>query len=392
MARTNYSCGIDVGTHTTRVVVIGYSKEDGSPYTLALGQASTKGMRLGYITNIDQVASSIKEAVGQAEKILGSKIKRAYVSIGGISLGSIVLNGSVIISRADQEITRLDISKALTDSEENLEILNKKIIHIIPIGYKLDGKDIHGRPEGMKGVKLEVKTLFITCLKQNIEDLVSALATAGIEAQDVIASPIASATILLTAKQKTAGCALVDIGAETVSVAVFENGLLMSLQVFSIGSMDITKDVALGFRIALEEAESIKLGSVIGGDYPKKKIDEIIEARLSDIFELVGNHLKRQRRSELLPAGIIITGGGAHIGRIEELAKNQLKLPCRVGPVDNLINNKLKIRDWSWYTAFGLALSQNNEENTNLNVDNSFGDNIKQVKEFLKQLLKQLLP
>ncbi|MEK7586164.1 MAG: cell division protein FtsA [Patescibacteria group bacterium] len=391
MARTNYTCGIDVGTHTTRVVVMGYAKEDKTPYLLATGLASTMGMRLGYITNIDHVTKSIKDAVAQAEKTLGYKIKRACVSIGGISLGSIVSNGQVIISRADQEVTHLDISKALADSEENLEILNKKIIHMIPVGYKLDGKDLHGRPEGMKGVKLEVKTLFITCLKQNIEDLITALGLAGIEVEDVVASPLASAMILLNHKQKAAGCALIDIGAETVSIAVFENSLLMSLQVFSIGSMDITKDVALGFRIALEEAESLKLGSVIGGDYPKKKVDEIIEARLSDIFELVGNHLKRQRRYELLPAGVIITGGGSHINRIEELARAQLKLPCRVGPIDGSINSKLKIRDFSWYTAFGLALSAT-DGSVNNNREHSIGDNVNQVKGFFKSLLSQLLP
>ncbi len=387
----NYTCGIDVGTHTTRVVVVGYTKEDKSPYTLAVGQAATSGMRLGYITNTDHVATSIKEALRQAEKTLGFKIRKAYVSIGGISLGSIVSIGSVVISRADQEITHLDISKALADSEENLEILNKKIIHIIPIGYKLDGKDIHGRPEGMKGVKLEIKTLFVTCLKQNIEDLITSLALAGIEVEDVIASPIASSVMLLGTKQRAAGCALIDIGAETVAIAVFENNLLMSLQVFSIGSMDITKDVALGFKIALEEAESIKLGSVTGGDYPKKKVDEIIEARLSDIFELVGNHLKRQRRSELLPAGVVITGGGSHIGRIEELARTQLKLPARVGPVDSAIINKFKIRDSSWYTAYGLALSAT-DSSLNSNIHSSIGDNIKQVKGFFKTLLSQLLP
>ena len=390
MAKTHYTCGIDVGTHTTRVVVLSFNKEEGVYTTVATGQASTEGMRLGYITNTDIVSKSIKEAVKQAEKTIGSKIKKAYVSIGGISLGSVVSSGSVIISRADQEVTHLDISKALSDSEENLEILNKKIIHTIPIGYKLDGKDLHGRPEGMKGVKLEVKTLFITCLKQNIEDLITALGLAGIEAEDIIASPIANAHILLNTKQKAAGCALLDIGAETVSIAVFENNLLMSLQVFPIGSMDITKDIALGFRISLEEAESIKLGSVIGGDYPKKKIDEIVEARLGDIFELAGNHLKRQRRSELLPAGIILTGGGVHIGRIEEIAKNLLKLPCRIGPADSSINNKFKIRDWSWYTAFGLALSST--DNNSNDGQNAIGENVTQVKGFLKSILSQLLP
>lgn len=370
---------------------MGSNKESKALEVLAVGSSATSGMRLGYITNTDQVAKSIKEAVGQAEKSFGSKIKKAYVSIGGINLGSVVSTGSVVVSRADQEITHLDISKALADSEENLDILNKKIIHIIPISYKLDGKELHARPEGMKGIKLEVKTLFVTCLKQNIEDLITACALAGIEVEDIIASPLASSSILLNPKQRAAGCALVDIGAETVSIACFENHLLLSLQVFSIGSMDITKDVALGFKIGLEEAESIKLGSVIGGDYPKKKIDEIIEARLSDIFELIENHLKRLRRNELLPAGIIFTGGGSYINKIEDLARTSLKLPAHVGPMDGSISSKFKIKDSSWYTAFGLAMSFS-DGSQNSAIANSLGDNVKEVKGFFKSILSQLLP
>jgi cell division protein FtsA len=391
MTKNNINIGIDIGTHTTKVVVVGYDKETKSPCLIASGSSDTVGMRLGYITNIDLVGESIKKAVKQAESLLGGvKIRKACVSIGGISLGSTISTGSVIISRADQEITQLDISKALAFCEENLDIVNKKIIHIIPVAYKLDGKDIHGRPEGMHGIKLEVKTLFITCLKQNLEDLITALGIANIEATDVIASPIALSTVLLNTKQKTAGCALVDIGAETVSVSVFENNLLITLQVYSIGSMDITKDVALGFKIALEEAESVKLGSVLGGDYPKKKVDEIIEARLGDIFELVENSLKRIKRNELLPAGIIITGGGAHIARIEEIARKQLNLPAKVGPVDTTINSKLKIKDASWYSAYGLALTST--QGINGNIQNSLGDSVKQVKGFFKSILSQLLP
>ena len=391
MAKTSYTCGIDVGTHITRVAVVGYTKEDGSPYTIATGQSPTEGMRLGYVANTDKVAESIKNAVSQAEKTLGAKVKRAIISIGGISLSSVVSSGQAIISRADQEVTHLDVSKAISDSEESLELLNKKIIHIIPISYKLDGKDEHGRPEGMKGVKLEVKTLFVTCLKQNIEDIITAFGLADIEVTDVIATPIASGNILLNNKQRMAGCALLDIGAETVSMAVFENGILISMQVFPIGSMDITKDIALGLRIGLDESESIKLGSVIGGDYPKKKIDEIIEARLGDIFELAENSLKRLRRNELLPAGVVITGGGAHISKIEDIAKRDLKLPCRVGPIDSILSNKLKIRDWSWYTAYGLALS-GGSSNKNENIHSQIGDNVKEVKGFFKSLLSQLLP
>ncbi|KKP65971.1 MAG: Cell division protein ftsA [Candidatus Nomurabacteria bacterium GW2011_GWE1_35_16] len=390
MTKNNFNVGIDIGTHTIKVVVTGINKDNGSPCVLATGTSETVGMRLGYIVNIDLVAESLKKAIKLAEATLGSKIRKACVSIGGISLGSMISTGSVIISRADQEITELDVSKVLAISEENLDIINKKIIHIIPIAYKLDGKDIHGRPQGMHGIKLEVKTLFITCLKQNLDDLITVLGLANIEVSDVLASPVALSTILLNSRQKTTGCALVDIGAETVSLSVFENNLLISLQVFSIGSMDITKDVALGFKIALEEAESVKLGSVIGGDFPKKKVDEIIEARLGDIFELVDNHLKRIRRSELLPAGIVITGGGAHITKIEEIAKKQLNLPAKVGPVDTTINNKFKIKDASWYVAYGLALNSSSEGNNNM--QSSIGDNVKQVKGFFKSILSQLLP
>jgi len=389
LLKNKISVGIDIGTHTTRVVVLGYNKENKDPHIIAVGQSQTEGMRLGYITNIDRVLESLKKAIDQAENTIGFKIRSAYVSVGGISLSSAVSSGSVIISRADQEITNLDISKALADSEENLDIINKKIIHVIPVGYKLDGKDIYGRPEGMRGIKLEVKTLFVICLKQNIEDLMTVFALAKIEVLDVIAAPIASSNVLLGTKQKAAGCALIDIGAETVSIACFENNLLISLQVFSIGSMDITKDVALGFKIALEEAESVKIGSVLGGDYPKKKVDEIIEARLSDIFELVGNHLKRLRRSELLPAGVIITGGGAHINKIEEIARTQLKLPAKVGPVDETIQSKYKVRDASWYTALGLALTSTNGSSIS---NSSMGDSLKQIRGFFKSLLSQLLP
>lgn len=391
MVKNNYTCGIDIGTNTTRVVVLGYKKGNENLSVLAVGRAETEGMRRGYITNIDQVSGSIKKAVQQAETMFGSRIRKAFVSIGGISLTSVVSTGSVITSKSDQEITILDVSKAVASSETGLDLLNKKIIHTIPIGYKLDGKEIYVRPEGMHGVKLEARTLFITCLKQNIDDLATALALAKIEVEDIIASPIADSVILLSPKQKVAGCALVNIGSETVSLACFENNLLISLQVFPIGSMDITKDIALGLKISLEEAESIKLGSVIGGDYSKKKIDEIIEARLGDIFELIENHLKRIRRSELLPAGLIFTGGGTYINNIEELARNQLKLPARIGPVDTTINNKFKVRDASWYTAFGLALSST-EGYSDETIQNLIGNNLKQVKGFLKSVFSQLLP
>jgi cell division protein FtsA len=391
MIKNNYTCGIDIGSHSIKVMIIGFDKNKKEISTLATGFAQTEGVRFGYINNVNKTAESIKKAVSQAENILGIKIRKAHVSIGGISLVSAISNGSVIISKADQEITNLDVNKVIANSEENFDSTNKKIVHSIPLAYKLDGKEIYVRPEGLRGIKLEVKTLFITCLKQNIEDLVTAFALNKIDVEEIIASPLITANILLNNKQKVAGCILVDIGAETVSTVVFENNLPISVMVFSIGSMDITKDIALGLKVSLDEAESIKLGSVIGGDYSKKKVDEIIEARLNDIFELIDNQLKRLKRNELLPAGIILTGNGSSIKNIEEIARNQLKLPVRIGPADININNKFKIADLSWYTALGLGLFSNDELFTDQN-NNNLDSNISEVKSFFKSIFSQFLP
>lgn len=384
------SVGIDIGTHTTRVVVLENINGEDYPVLLGNGSSATSGIRQGYIANIKQVSDSIRRAVHNAEKSCGDiKIKKAYVSIGGISLLSVTSVGSAIISKADGEITNLDVAKALANSEENLDIPNRKIIQSYPLAYKLDGKEIHGHPEGMRGIKLEVKALYITCLKQNIEDIVTAFAEANIEIIDIIPSQLATGSVVLSEKQKMAGSALVDIGAETVSLAIFENNMPISLAVFPIGGMDITKDVALGFRIDLEEAENVKIGSLIG-NFPKKKIDEIVEARLGDVFELIENHLKRIKKNGLLPAGIVIVGGGSYIQRIDEIAKRDLRLPARIGPVDIAVNSRYKIKDASWYTAAGLALySKNNIQSDEVNP---LRGNIKQVKGFFKSILSQLLP
>lgn len=389
--RNNISVGIDIGTNVTKVIVLGENKENHELSVLGTGSSPTNGMRLGFITNTSHVAESLSKAIKQAEIASNIKIRSAYISCGGINLSAVLSSGSIIISRADQEITSLDINKVLENCEKNLELINKKIVHIIPLSYKLDGKEIFERPEGMHGIKLEVKTLFVVCSKQNIEDLITVMGMANIEVIDIVASPVALGNILIGTKQKNAGCAIIDIGTDTVSMAVYENNLLISLQVFQIGGLDITKDIALGLRISLDEAESIKHGSVIGINYPKRKIDEIIEARLSDIFELAENHLKKIRRNQLLPAGITITGGGSNINQIDEIARNQLKIPAHIGPVDNSIDNKYKVKDQSWYTALGLALYSNSNSQNN-NTNNFLGDNLGLFKNILKSFFKQLMP
>mgnify|MGYP001616580179 FL=1 len=365
-----------------------FFKGEKNPKILGIGEAETKGLRHGCVVHSLQTTTSIKNAVAMAERSSGIKIKRAFVSIGDPSLRGEYSNGSVIVSKADGEVTNLDINKVLVDCENNLNLNNKKIIQSFPVSFRLDGKEVLGRLEGMRGTKLEAKTLFVTYSMQHLEDLIGAVAEAGVETIDVIASPLAISQIVLSEKQKIVGVAVVAIGSETVSLSVFENGLPMSSHSFSIGSSDITNDIALGFKISLESAERLKKGNT-EETYSKKKLDEIIEARLSDIFELIENHLKKIKRNELLPAGIVFVGGGANILGLEEFSKSVLKLPSSVGKTEIFENTKTKLRDPSWFTALGLIVA--GREN-NSSSEGSFSGLLKDLKNTIKSSMKQLMP
>jgi cell division protein FtsA len=205
----------------------------------------------------------------------------------------------------------------------------------------------------MKGVRLEIDYLFITCLAQHEEALAQAVEDADIEVVDQMASPLASSYILLTKEQRMKGCVLANIGAETVSIVVYDENVPISVKVFPMGSSHITDDIALGLRISLDEAERVKLGKLSGQMYPRKKIDDIIASRLSSLFTLIDKHLKSLGRRGPLPAGIIISGGGAGIGSISDIAKGALKLPARLA--EFRLSTDSKIRDATWAVAYGLA-------------------------------------
>lgn len=384
----NISIGIDVGSWTTRVVVGEFEKGERNPKIIGVGESETKGVRHGYVVNSELATLSIRNAVKSAEQSSNIKIKRAFVSISGATLRSEISSGEAIISKADGEVTSLDVNKALEDCEDNLNTTNKKIIQVYPISYRLDGKEVLGRLEGMRGTKLEVKALFVTYSIQHLEDLISCLADAGIETIDVVPASIATSNLVLTEKQKIVGVALVDIGAETTSLTVFENGKAIFIYTFPIGSTDITNDIALGFKIPLEKAESLKRGE-LDENFSKKKLDEFTEARLGDIFELIENSLKKIKRAELLPAGIIFSGGGANTHHLEEFSKYVLRLPSGLGSTEIFGNTKTKLRDPSWFAVLGLVMTSHDTVNYE---SGSFALLLKEVKNTIKSTLKQLMP
>jgi len=382
MAR-NSIAGIDIGSFATKVVVADLSPKEPAKI-IGGGTAESKGVRQGFVTNTEEVVRSLKKALVEAEKNSETKIRKVVLAVDGISLNSEVTGGTAIISRADKEVSDLDVARAISESEDVVSQVNKKIIHVIPLSYKLDNQEVLGRPEGMRGIKLEVKTLFVTCQQQHIDDLVEAVQKTGVEVIDIIASPLALALLALTNKERQAGCILIDIGAETTNVAVFENNSLQSLHVFGIGSADITKDIALGLKISLDEAESLKQGRV-ALDHPKKRLEDIIEARYEDIFELVEEYLEKIGRSRLLPAGAILTGGGASYPNIKEVAKRILKLPVDVATMKLDVNKK--VLDQSLFVAAALALGS--QANERFQKDTGL---LKNIKKNVKSLIDQLLP
>ncbi len=382
--------GIDVGTYQVKVVVVRqpYRADPRTlPQIIGTGYAESRGLRNGYIINEGDVVRSVRNAVAQAEKASGLSIKNAYVSIGGIGLDEIRSRGETTPSRADNLITQADVDRAIETSKEYIldKLPNRKIIHDIPLSFSIDGEKVMGRPHGLKGMKLEAEVLFITAYEQHLSDLVNAIESVGIKVTDIMASPLAGGLVMLTKAQKRAGCVLANIGAETVSIVVFENNIPVSMKVFPIGSTDITNDIALGFKIAPEEAEKIKRGGIGSAVYSKRRLDEIVAARLTDIFELIDAHLKKINRDGLLPAGVIITGGGSGITTVQDFAKAALRLPSKIATLDPGQNGK--VRDASWAVSYGLCIwgASSTDDDSGINI-------AKETGNVLLNWFKQFLP
>ena len=392
------SIGIDVGTSSVKVLVAESNEENRiKPKILGAGYSESKGFHRGYIIDLPEATRSIKQAISAAEKSSGYKISKAYLSVGGMGLGSAVFGSSMTLSSKDTEIGEGEIKKLLENAESELPesfTLNKIILHAIALQYKIDGKAVLGKPQGMRGGKIDVKVLYITSLSQHLDDLIDAVEACDIEIEDVMASPLAASLIVLNKTQQMAGCALINVGAETVSLSVFENGAPVSLEVLPIGSVDITNDIALGLKLPLEEAERVKLSKPESVPYPRKKLEEIIGARLGDIFELVESHLKKIGRSGLLPAGAIITGGGSSALNIEDLAKNYLKLPSKKAVIK--FEGEIKLpgntKENSWSVAYGLCILGGSGSDSNSPVNRLGMRFVSKARSNIWAWIKKILP
>lgn len=383
----NIVIGIDIGTSSVKTIVA--EKEKGkTPHILGAGESASLGVRKGSVVNISEASQSVVSSCREAEKSSGITIKRAYVSMGGLGLSSLRQKGVVAASRADNEITEYDIKRVVEVCRSPVALLsNKSVIDAYPLFFTVDGELISQNPSGLVGARLEVETMFTVGLTPHLNNLIKSVEGAGIAVDDVVASPFAASLAVLSKKHKEAGVVLVDLGAATAGLVVFEEGLPLSLEVFPIGSSHITNDIAVGFQLSMEEAEKLKQ-NFSSEKTRKAKLTDIIDARLSDIFELVEKHLKKIERDRLLPAGIVVTGGGADLADLAEFFRRGLQLPAQIGAPQNIHCDYNRFKDPKWSVAAGLCLYGFEDEKGYVS---DFSD-IKSAGSVLSRWLRAFLP
>lgn len=377
MFKGNIITGIDIGSSFVRTVIAQEMNKDENLRIIGVGVVPSSGVRRGVIIDVEEVAKSLNESVAIAERMAGCDVGKICVSIGGTEVSLQMSKGVVAVGRADGGGIEDDINRVITEAQAIQLPMNKDIIHVIPKKYRLDDSDNITNPLGMRGVRLEVEALIVQSSAAHVKNLNKCFYQAGLEIKDIALEPLASEKSVLTKKQKELGVVLVNIGGGTTSLVVFEEGEIIHTTVLPVGAGHITNDIAIGLRTSVEIAEKIKLeyGSAISRDINvKEEIDisnfdsreeglisrhhiaEIIEARLSEIFEMVYKELKNIGKAGLLPAGVVLVGGGAKLPRIIELAKDVLRLPVQIGFPSGFNGIMDKVDDPSFTTVAGLLL------------------------------------
>jgi len=380
MAKEKIFIGLDIGSSFIRVVVGKQESELGSPSIVGVGEAPSAGIRRGVIVDIDEAVSSISEALEKAERMTGLTLDHAVVSVGGAQISSQESHGVVAVSRADGEITENDVVRVVDASQAISIPSNREILHVIPKNFTVDGQTGIKDPVGMSGIRLEVDTQIIQASVPFIKNLTKCVMQAGLEIDDLVLAPLAAAQAVLTKKQKELGVALIDLGGGTTGMVVFEEGDLVAATILPVGSMHITNDLAIGLRTSVDTAEKVKLQYAQAemrevkkdteidlskidkqeeGRVSVKHVAEIVEARLEEIFDLVNKELKKINKDGQLPAGVILTGGGAKLPGVVELAKKQLRLPVTLGQPGSVTTVIDRVDDPSFATVSGLVLWAN---------------------------------
>lgn len=349
----NIIAGIDVGT-TKVCTLIAELQGVGEYQILGFGVEPAQGMRKGVVVNVDEASAAIRASIEKAERTAGVEIPSAFISIAGSQVSSVNSNGVAGISQNQWGIGQTDIDRAL-DAAQAISIPHgRQIVHVIPRGFMVDQQEGVRSPLGMHGFRLEVEAHIITAASSSIQNLEKCIQNSGVQVEGQVLNPLASAEVTLTDTEREMGVILCDVGGGTIDLAIFIDGTVWHTMVLPIGGNHITNDIAHGLRLPVNVAEELKLKhgharsrdidpsetltiTPFGAENPqrisRKDLSLIIEARVEEIFSLVLQEIKRSGYDGLLPAGIVISGGTAHLPGLRTVASDIMRLPARVaGP------------------------------------------------------------
>jgi cell division protein FtsA len=374
MPKNGHIVGIDIGTKKV-TVLIGAVTDERKIEVIGIGTADSQGLRKGVVVNLDATSEAIRKAQEEAELMAGVKINAAFIGISGAHIKSFNSRGVVAVSGKNRVISRDDIRRAIEQSKAVSIPPDREILHVIPQEYVVDEQDGIKDPLGMNGIKLEVNVHIVTGAIMLIQNLRTCVERAGIQIEKIVLNQIATSEAVLTHDEMELGVGLIDIGAGTTEVAIFERGSLWYTSIIPLGGDNFTNDIAVGLRTAIPDAEKIKkkFGCVIApaGDeqetvevpsvsgrkprvLSRQLLAEIIQPRAEEIFRLVDTDIKRMGYEKSLNSGLVLTGGTALLEGLEEVAEEIFDLPVRRGEPSGLGGLMDRVRTPDYSTAVGL--------------------------------------
>lgn len=387
MNENRYAVGIDIGTSAVRVVIgslpTGDQAQgdiDQSPEITIVGVGSqpAQGMRKGTVVDINKVAIAVDKAIGSAEMMSGLNVEEAVVSVNGTHIEGMSSKGLITVDQS-RPIGPAEVDRVVDAAAKVKMSSNREIINVTPHAFTVDSQEGVRDPIDMSGVRLESDVYMVTAMTPHIKNLDQVSEKAMLKPiRPYSPAGLAAANIALTDRQKENGCVMVDIGHSTTNLVVYEEGDVIDIKVLPVGSNNITTDLAVGLQTDLDIAERIKVEHAVaspqlrrgneptvairvGNGQVQKKlefqtelIDEIVEARLSELFDLINRELRRIKRQANLPGGAVLTGGGANLRGIVDFAKVALQMNASAFKPHGYKGVTDQIKDPSWTTALGL--------------------------------------
>ncbi len=373
--KDRYLVGLDVGSTKTCALIAEW--EEDTVKFLALGAAESKGLRKGLIVNLDAAVSSIRHAVEEAEGVAGVPVESALVGVAGSHIRGVNSRGGVTLGQRARDIQREDVRRAVDAARSVTLPEDREVLHVLPQEFLLDAQDNIRDPMGMVGQRLEVNVHIVTTSTAATQNLVTAVNRAGVVVADTVLEPLAAAEACLTQDERDLGCCLLDIGGGTTELIVYGGGVVRHTAAVPVGGDHFTNDLTVGLRTPIPEAEKVKrkhacawrellkedraieIASV--GDRPPRTVfarmlGDIVEPRAHELLALVRDELQRSGLDRLIPAGLVLAGGGSRLYGLVELAERMFALPVRVAAPRGLVGMPEEISQPEYATAVGLLM------------------------------------